>query len=286
MANSKVFLVGAGTCRIDSNHGQTSACVIDGDTTFIIDCGFGSLERLDRLRAFDRCTTLHIHISHRHTDHLIGIFPLLQCLTYADDARYLSVKRVVIHATEEVCTLIKAIRATWGEHETSLVSSMRGTAERVIEYRPGPDFNDWSYSVGGISVRSVHLPDSNNHGVSFSVDNTRYAFTGDATGVNDTLVQFCKESDVCVFDFGHMTNMRQADGSFVINLSQATTLLSQANSKKMFACHVYLRHLQEQILSVEERSQEVARLISSTAELARKAGFSGELLLGQDGTQL
>lgn len=282
MSQAKVFLVGAGTCRIDAACGQTSACVINGSTTYIVDLGFGSLERLDRLGAFDSCSTLHIHISHRHTDHLVGLFPLLQGLTYSDDKRHLAVDRVVVHATTEVCELIEKVRSVWGPEETQLQSPMRGQAERRLEFKPGPDFQDWRYDVGTMAVESVHLADSNNHGVSFVVNGKRYALTADATVFSDTLVEFCKGVDVCTFDFGHMTNVRKEDGSYRIDLSKAVELVSRANARQMYACHVYLRHLQDQLVSREERAREIEKLVDATAEQARGRGFKGELLVGMD----
>lgn len=286
MATPQIFLVGSGTCRIDAHRGQTSACMIDGSDTFVIDLGFGTLERLDRLGAFDQCSTLHIHISHRHTDHLVGLFPLLQCLTYSDDRRHLAINQVLIHATNEVCNLIEKVRTTWGIEETALSSVLRGTSHRTVEYRPGPDFCDWSYAVGDLQINSVHLADSNNHGVSLMVGKSRYAFTADATVFNDELVQFCKDADVCVFDFGHITNIRQADGSFTVDYSKAVSLLAQANARKMYACHIYLRHLQEQRYGREQREQEISRLVAATAAAAREQGFAGTLIVGEDGMRL
>jgi hypothetical protein len=163
---------------------------------------------------------------------------------------------------------------------------MRGMSERRIEYKPGPDFKDWSYSVGDISVRSVHLAAYNNHGVSFALNRKRYAFTADATELTDTLVQFCKDVDVCAFDFGHLTTIRHQDGSSTIDLSKAVTLLTQANAHTMYACHLYLRHLQDKVISREERIQEMTRLVSSAAALANTSGFTGKLIMAEDGMML
>jgi hypothetical protein len=163
---------------------------------------------------------------------------------------------------------------------------MRGTLHRKLEYQPGPDYQDWSYTVGELQVQSVHLAGSNNHGVSFSVAGKQYAFTADATEFSDELVEFCKNAAVCVFDFGHMTNNRQADGSFILDPSHAVSLLARANAQKMYACHIYLRHLQEQLYSQEQRELEIVRLVTSTAQLAKDAGFTGELIVGQDGMVL
>jgi hypothetical protein len=130
------------------------------------------------------------------------------------------------------------------------------------------------------------LADSNNHGVVFELQGKRYAFTADATIFSETLVEFCKGSDVCVFDFGHMTNLRQTDGSFTIDLSKAVELLARANPRMAYACHVYLRHLQERIVSGSERAQESERLVREAGEFARGHGFTGQLLAGTDGLGL
>jgi hypothetical protein len=278
----RVYLLGTGTCRSDPAHGQAGACFIHDTTTFIFDVGAGSLERLERVGAFERCHDLHIHLSHRHTDHAIGIFPLLQCLTYSDDARHLAVQRVTIHATEEVCALIKEVRALWGEVETCLATPYPGCEVRHLEYKPGPDLQDWRYLVAGIEIESVHLPDSNNHGIRFAAGGVRYALTGDATVPNEALKAFCGDTDVCVFDFGHITNRRLPDNRFEIDLSAAIDLVAHSNARTMYASHVYLRHFQDRHLSSAERAHETARLIQQTAEEARARGFQGELLHAKD----
>lgn len=278
----RVYLLGTGTCRSDPGYGQNGACFIQDTTTFVFDVGAGSLERLERVGAFEQCRDLHIHISHRHTDHAIGIFPLLQCLTYSDDARHLAVQRVTIHATEEVCGLIKQVRALWGEVETCLSTPYPGCEERILEYRAGPDLKNWHYSVAGIEIESVHLPDSNNHGIRFAVGNVRYAFTGDATIPNEALTAFCCDTDVCVFDFGHITNRRMPNNRFEIDLRPAIDLVAHSKTHTMYASHIYLRHLQDRPLSSLEREHEISKLIQQTAEQARARGFQGKLLQARD----
>jgi hypothetical protein len=282
LLSPRIYTLGSGTCRIDASLGQTSACIIEGETTFIIDLGFGALERLERVGAFDSCAELHIHISHRHTDHLIGIFPLLQCLAWSDDYRYLSVRRVVIHATEEVCKLIEDVRAVWGVEESTLVNLFRSSAGRSFEYQPGPDYQDWSYSVGSMLISAIHLPGSNNHGALCEIDGKRFGFTGDATEVNEDLITFCKRSDFCVFDFGHVTNVSESDGTQRIDLQQVVELLAKANPPQARAAHVYLRHWQHRPVSQAERATEIARLIAEAGELAKRRGFTGQLALAHD----
>ncbi len=275
----QIYQIGTGTCRIDAAHAQTSACILNGDTTLLIDIGYGILDRLDSFGALDNCRELHIHISHRHTDHLAGLFPLLQCLTWSDDFKHLSVVRVVIHATEEVCNLIENLRSLWGKEETSLYNASSPPLSRSLEYAPGPDFQNWTYWVGDIPVTSVHLPGANNHGARCDVDGKRYAFACDATELNDSLINFCRDSDLCVFDFGHLTNIRLSDGTYTINLEPVVDLLVKAKSPIARAAHVYLRHQQDRRLSPLERSRETARLVAETASRAKERGFTGTLSL-------
>ena len=278
----QIYQIGRGTCRIDAAHAQTSACIVNGDTTLLIDIGYGVLDRLDSFGALDNCRELHIHISHRHTDHLAGLFPLLQCLTWSDDVRHLSVRRVVVHATEEVCNLIENLRSLWGKDETSLCNASSTTLDRSLEYAPGPDFQNWTYSAGGIPVTSVHLPGANNHGARCDVDGKRYAFACDATEVSDSLINFCRDSDLCVFDFGHLTNIRLPDNTHVINLEPVVELLVKAQPPIARAAHVYLRHQQDRRLSPLERSQETRRLVMETQHRATERGFSGILSLATE----
>jgi hypothetical protein len=254
-----------------------------GETTYVIDIGVGIPERLVDHGAFDRCRELQIHISHGHIDHVFGLFPLLQCLTWSDDARYLGIKRVIIHAPQNVCRMIQATQTLWDEAQTKLSSHCD---DRVLEYRPGPDTANWHYEVGPLSVHSVHLPTHYNHGVTFSLAGKIYAFTCDATELNTDLINFCRGSDVCVFDLGHLSCIRSDQGRFELTLEPAATLLASANPNVAYAAHIYLRHLQNTPLSAAERAQEIERIIQQLEIEARSLGFSGTLLAAEDGAEL
>jgi hypothetical protein len=193
---------------------------------------------------------------------------------------------VVIHSTKEVRELIEGVRALWGPEETQLTKGTAPRSNRILEFASGPDYENWSYSVGDMTVRSVHLPSSNNHGVSFSLAGKRFGFTADATELNDSLIDFVRDSEVCVFDFGHLSNVAQDDGTYVLSLDTVAELLAKAKPKRAWAAHMYLRHLQNRALSAEERTLESERLIAATAEIARRNGFTGNLELAKDCTVL
>jgi ribonuclease BN (tRNA processing enzyme) len=278
-----VTLLGSGTCRIDPERGQPSACVVMGDTTYVIDIGFGTLERLARAGGLDTCRELHVHISHGHIDHVFGLFPLLQCLTYSDDASHLRVQRVVIHATESVCQKIKDTQRVWGESQTQLRSSYPDCEARSLEFRPGPNTGDWVYEVGSLTVHSVHLPAHENHGVSFALGGTSYSFTCDATELHPSLLSFCTNVDVCVFDLGHLSSVKRTDGKYTLSLDTAAQLLATANPRTAYASHIYLRHLQDRIISAKARLTETSRIVEALSIEARSRGFTGTVVAACDG---
>jgi glyoxylase-like metal-dependent hydrolase (beta-lactamase superfamily II) len=282
----RITLIGSGTCRIDPFRGPTSGCVVMGPTTYIIDLGCGALDRLELAGAFDSCHELHIHISHHHIDHVFGLFPLLQCLAWSDDARHLQIGRVVVHATHTVCSMIQRTLSLWDETQTKLQSSTPDNTERSLVFRPGPDTSDWTYQAGELTVHSVHLPAHHNHGVSFSYNNRSYAFTCDATELTDSLVAFCAHADVCVFDLGHLSSKQASTGHYTLSLDNAATLLARANPQKAYAAHTYLRHMQHRLVSSSERAREIARIIETLNEQARALGFTGQLVGAEDGMVL
>lgn len=286
LAPHHVTLLGSGTCRIDPERGQPSACVVMGDTTYVIDVGFGTLERLARAGGLDACRELHVHISHGHMDHVFGLFPLLQCLTWSDDVSHLRVQRAVIHATESVCQKIRDTQRVWGESQTQLRSSHSGHETRSLEFCPGPNTSDWSYEVGSLTVHSVHLPTHENHGVAFTLHDTSYVFTCDATEVNETLTSFCTDVDVCVFDLGHISTIQHSDGRCTLSLDAAAGLLATANPRTAYATHIYLRHLQDQIISAQARLTEIHRIVETLSIEARSRGFTGRIVAAHDGMKL
>lgn len=85
-----------------------------------------------------------------------------------------------------------------------------------------------------------------------------------------------------VFDFGHMANVRNSDQSFGIDLTDPVDLAVRSEAKKMYATHIYLRHLEHKILSAEERAAESERVISEMNHLAKGQGFAGNIRIGKD----
>ncbi len=92
--------------------------------------------------------------------------------------------------------MIARVQELLGAESTSLKNGTRACDARVLTFAPGPNYSDWNYNVDGLSVSSMHLPGANNHGVTFSLNQKRYALTADATEVSDGLIEFSKDADV------------------------------------------------------------------------------------------
>lgn len=280
MYKQGLYILGSGTCRLSTNRAQTSFCLINGKDTFVVDLGSQALTRLEEISALDECENLHIHLSHRHTDHISGLFQLLQCLTYSDELKHLKIQNVHIHLTPEVFGIIDSIRKIWGEEDTNLVGNYP-EKKRQLLFHQGVNFADWKYMVGDIEVSSVHLPAVNNHGVSFTFDERRYGLTADANIQSVELDNFSKNNDVLVFDFGHLVNQRN-DNGFYIDLEPVIELAVNSEAQIMYAAHIYLRHLEHNALSTDEREKEMHRLVKEAERAANERGFKGKMLLADD----
>jgi hypothetical protein len=185
-----------------------------------------------------------------------------------------------------VCQLVEGVRALWGFEETKLESPFLSGSGRTLEYRPGPNYQDWNYTVGSMQVSSIHLPGVNNHGALCKIGGRRIGFTGDATALSEALIDFCKGCDICVFDFGHLMDVIDSEGTLQADLEKIVELLAAANPPQARAAHVYLRHLQDRAVSQSDREAEILRLLGEARESAQRRGFTGRLSLAYDGEVL
>lgn len=278
-------ILGSGTCRLSSTRTTSSGYLKTGNKLLLIDCGIGVPLRIAEYGLMQGCTELDIHISHRHGDHLLGLFALLQSLTWSDDSADLAIETVRIHCTEEVKDLAQLIYKNIGSQDMDLNAS-NPTRKRSLEFCAGPNHADWEYKFAGISCRSVHLPDSNNHGLQFSAGDKLFGFTCDATEVGAELIEFLKNVDIGVFDFGHLCNIPNADYSWSFDTTAAERLLENITSTHLIATHAYMRDMQQTPLSEEAREALLQERFDDLLEKTRAKGFSAKLELGYDGMNL
>lgn len=135
-------------------------------------------------------------------------------------------------------------------------------------FRPGELVDDSRYRVHLHEVASnrleiagrrfdwVELPPAGNRGLAFEHDGVRCALTGDS-GFHDAEVEFLRDAACAVFDSGHLSD------------DEIVELAARTGVPRLVASHLY---------------RELGR--KELMERARARGYSGELVVGEDGLRL
>ncbi len=128
---------------------------------------------------------------------------------------------------------------------TSLVNPDRFAVE-LHELPPGP------FTIDGRELEFVTLPPAGNHGLGFTVGGKRYALTGDSS-FHQEEVDFLTGRELAVIDSGHLSE------------EEIVELAARTQVRRLVCSHLY-------------RELDPGRLNA----LAAKAGYTGELIVGQD----
>lgn len=106
--------------------------------------------------------------------------------------------------------------------------------------------------IAEIEVESVHLPPAGNHGIRFESAGGMVALTGDS-GFHEAEVNFARGAALVVIDAGHLTE------------DEIMELAARAQCRLLICSHLY---------------RPLAR--SKLLEGARRRGFEGEMIIGED----
>ena len=109
------------------------------------------------------------------------------------------------------------------------------------------------FTIEGHELEFVSLPPAGNHGLGFSVGGRRYALTGDS-GFHQREIDFLTGRELAVFDSGHLED------------EEIVRLAARSQARRLVCSHLY-------------RELDASRLNARAA----KAGYTGELLVGEDG---
>jgi ribonuclease BN (tRNA processing enzyme) len=157
--------------------GEATSCYLirSGDTAVLLDCGSGSLSRLQTILPLSELTA--VILSHYHADHIAD----LGCLQYSALIDMNLGRR-------------KAALDVYG-HTQSPFFDRLGFRDCVIGH--GFDGNS-SIRIGLLSFTfaAMEHPDPS-YAIRVSKGNSSLVYTGD-TGANDTLIDFAREADVLV----------------------------------------------------------------------------------------
>lgn len=287
MKEASLILLGTNGASLSSHRAQTSLFLIKDKTTFVFDVGLNTPINLLKVNALDNCESLVIHISHRHIDHIGGIFSLLQALTWSDEYLFLKINSVIIYATKEVEEILLNSFKAMGDDQFNL-AGYYPERKRSLKLISHPNEENFNYQIEDIEINSVHLPLVFNHGIKFKLNEKIIALTGDATIIDENYINFCNGSDIVVFDLGHLiiTPTSTSESKFELFLDNVINMLSKVKTGRFIATHLTLRHLEHKNLSVEEREVIYKKVISEICGRAKDEGFIGSLELGQDLTKI
>jgi ribonuclease BN (tRNA processing enzyme) len=109
-----------------------------------------------------------------------------------------------------------------------------------------------SFAIGGHELESADLPPAGNHGLGFAVGGRRYALTGDSH-FHRQEVEFLHGRELAVIDAGHLSD------------DEIVELAAESGARRIICSHLY-------------RELDGERL----AARAAKAGYAGELIVGED----
>jgi ribonuclease BN (tRNA processing enzyme) len=112
---------------------------------------------------------------------------------------------------------------------------------------------DGSFAIDGQELEFAGLPPAGNHGLGFAVGGKRYALTGDSD-FHRAEVDFLAGRDLAVIDSGHLSE------------DEIVELAARTEVRRLVCSHLY-RELDPALLNAR----------------AAKAGYSGELIIGEDG---
>ena len=109
-----------------------------------------------------------------------------------------------------------------------------------------------TFTIEGREFEFVSLPPAGNHGLGFTVGGKSYALTGDSS-FHRQEIEFLADRELAVIDSGHLSDEE------IIELAAAT------QTRRLVCSHLY-------------RTLDAASL----NELAARAGYTGELIIGED----
>lgn len=244
MKDSKLTLLGTGTCQLEESRRASSALVELESCRLVFDLGRGIADRLAAL-GLRQDDVRHIVFSHFHPDHLSDLIPYLQAATWSK----VDPRSVDLHL--------------WGPrgHESQMMRLLSLFEAGVLT--PPPLLGEWRvhlHEVGsgeGLEIEGRRfafdpLPPAGNHGLRFEQGGEVVGLTGDAF-FGPELVDFLSRCTLGVFDSGHLEE------------DEIVELAARCQTPRLVCSHVY-RPLD--VRALEAR--------------ARERGFKGRLTMGHD----
>jgi ribonuclease BN (tRNA processing enzyme) len=249
----RLVTVGTGTVVPDPERASASHWIEHGETRLLVDCGAGALQGLAR-SGLAWADVGHLIISHFHADHIGEIPSLIFALR---------------HALE---TPRRAPLGVWGPAGTGRLFTAwadalgswliePGFEVTIHELQPGS-----SVEVGGVQVWAAETPHTDESiALRFEAGGSALAYTGD-TGPSDELGEFFLGVDLLLAE---CSLPEELVADYHLSPARLARLASDAGVRRVAVTHVY----------PQLRRLDVPGLI-------RQAGYSGEIIMVTDGSEI
>lgn len=249
----RLITLGTGTVVPDPERASACHWIEDASTRLLVDCGAGALQSLARSRlpweAID-----HLVLSHFHADHIAEIPSLLFAMQHG--VAEPRTRTLVVWGPEGSQQLFDA----WAIAHGSWITDP-GFEVRIEELQPGG-----RAAAGTLSLEVTGTPHTEESiALRLEGDGRVMGYTGD-TGPSEALAEFFRDVDLLLAECSLPDDMA-ADNH--LSPASLATLARAAHVERLAVTHVY----------PQLRRNDVAALI-------RRAGFDGDIIMMEDGTEL
>lgn len=218
----RLIVLGSGTAIPVPDRGPSGYVVIAADSSLLLDCGSGTLQRLAHV-GLDPRTISGLFISHAHLDHCADLAPLLFALNIPG---YERPDPLVLHTGPGFSTYLQGIRDTFG----SWVEP-RGATLIHEEHDSGRfDVGEFLCSVLPVQHHATSI------GIRIrSADGCTLAYLGD-TDLCDNAITLCKDADIAVVECSFPDDM---DAPGHLCPRKVAELLMEAQPAGAILTHLY-----------------------------------------------
>ena len=213
-------ILGTGTSQVSNKRISTANYIKIGDKQLLLDCGCGTLLRLDE--AGISCKDIDIiFISHFHIDHISDIYPFLwaikwQTLGREKDLFIIGPKGINIFYN----TYIKPIVFPKPFKQFNII---------IQEIRDEMIFDKFEVKV----YKTLHTDESLAYKF---IENKKVLVISGDTDFDKGLIEFSKNADILVLECSHANNIK-AQGHLIPK--ECGEIAKKANPKKLILTHFY-----------------------------------------------
>jgi ribonuclease BN (tRNA processing enzyme) len=198
---TKLILLGTGTPNLLLDRYQSSLAVIVDNSSFIVDCGGGTMQRISQARHEKNIEALamtrlnHLFLTHLHPDHTAGLadFIIAPWVLSRSETVYIwgpkGTKTLVEH-------LLIAYETGIAEHRDGIAPINHLLNIEVTEIEAGQVYHDEKVTIEAFRVSHGGL---DAFGYTFTTDDKKIVISGDTCPV-DALVEQAKGCDILVHE--------------------------------------------------------------------------------------